>query len=367
MGNTINRNGRLPGILLAAALSVLCPAGFGEEADPPPSPEKTWRMGVFFWHDSPNDLEALEGIREALAALKRTDELLVEQADEDPKEADRILEKFRAEKVDVIFAMGTTAAKRAMERIKDIPIVFTAVTNPVVSGIVPSWEGSKKNLAGNSNWIPSETVLHVFRLAVPDLERLGILRSAGDSGVVSAAELEAMKNHLAEKGNLKGKGKGKGKEKQETGLKIVEAVADGVKEIPPKVQALAESGVQAIWVPIDKPIYENTDKVLEASEPLGIPVVSSSLKAAMNGAVVGVVVDYKMLGKGALAIAMEILEKDAEPGKIEIGTMKGYRVVANLGAARRCRYRLPLSLLVLADQILEDAEQGKGKAGGQRP
>ncbi|MEQ8764052.1 MAG: ABC transporter substrate binding protein, partial [Planctomycetota bacterium] len=153
-------------------------------------------IGVLFWHQSPNDFVAFEGIRSGFESAGREPTFFARQASSSEDAAHRILDEFRARRVDLVFAMGTQASLLAKERLEDIPIVFTAVTNPVESGVVPSWEGSKRNLAGNSNWIGPDKILPVFRMAVPRLSRLGVLRSE-KAGLVSEAELRGVRDYLA--------------------------------------------------------------------------------------------------------------------------------------------------------------------------
>ncbi|MEQ8765440.1 MAG: ABC transporter substrate binding protein, partial [Planctomycetota bacterium] len=118
------------------------------------------------------------------------------------------------------------------------------------------------------------------------------------------------------------------------------------------------AGVEAIWIPIDITIYENLELVRNVSDPLGIPLVSSSLRGAEAGAVAGVLVDYALLGQNAVVIALDILDGVRTPGEIPIGTMQGYQVIVNLTAARRCRYELPLAVLAVADRLIEPEGEG---------
>jgi putative ABC transport system substrate-binding protein len=303
--------------------------------------EEPRKLGVLFWHDSPNDEDALKGIRSALEETGRKFDLEVARADSDPEKAKALLDAFVSDPKELIFAMGTEAALLAAKHVKEIPIVFTAVTNPKESGVVTSWEGSGTNVAGNSNWIASETLLHVFRLAVPGLSRMGILRST-TSGKVSNAELRSMRQYLRRPDAPK--------------VEIIEEVVEDKDGIKPAVERMKKAGIQTIWIPIDYDIYHNMDRVLQAVEPHAIPLVSSSLKGIRAGALTGVVVDYALLGKQAVVIALDILERGADPGKMPIGVMHGYQVVVNLGAARRCHYQVPLSLLALADAIMEDVD-----------
>jgi len=305
--------------------------------------EIPWQLGVFFWHQSPNDQAALTGIRSAFKVRGRSHEFFVMQADSDPEKGRRLLVGLRSRRVDLVFAMGTEAALLAKKHISDLPVVFTAVTNPIESGVVPNWKSSGSNLAGNSNWIDPETTVRVFRLAVPRLQRLGVLRSRM-SGVVSAAELKGLRRYLKD-------GRSKGMT-----LSVIERELTDVKQIAKAVRELADSGVQAIWIPIDFQIYQNADKVLAAARERGLPIVSTSMKAVRTAAVAGVLPDYDLLGQRAAVIALRILEHKSRPMDIPIGTQRSHRVVVNLDVARRCDYELRLSALVLADQIIGGAE-----------
>lgn len=302
------------------------------------------RLGVLLWHQSPNDREALDGIRNALRIAGRSHSIEVVEADSDKDKAALGLAKLRRDEVDLVFAMGTEAALVCKELVTDLPVVFTAVTNPVESGIVPDWKGSRCNLAGNSNWIESRTVFEVFRLAVPDLRDLGVLRSAS-TGRVSAAELSAMREMLAAPGA--------------PDLRLSEQIAKDVDDLTAAVDRLAGQGVQAIWIPIDFLVYENIGRVAEAAARHRIPLVSSSLRGVKEAAVAGPVVDYEMLGERSVLIALDILDRHVEPGSIPIGRMAGYQLVVNLGAARRLGYRVPLPLLAVADLLLDGKPEEK--------
>jgi putative ABC transport system substrate-binding protein len=324
--------------LFAAALVSACvlPLPFASAQAPAP-----WRIGVLLWHRSPNDLQALEGIRNALRRSGRAHELEVVEADSDETRAVELIAQLRARPVALIVAMGTQAALLCKRHVTDLPVVFSAVTNPVESKLVPDWSGSGSNLAGNSNWIEPGTVLDVFRLAVPGLARLGVLRSSS-TGVVSAAELASMRALLA--GD------------RAPAVTLHEELADDVDGLDAAVARLAQAKVQAIWIPIDFLVYENIARVAAAARRHGVPLVSSSLRGVSEGAVAGLVVDYETLGERAVLIVLDVLEGRREPGAIQVGRMAGYQVVVNLAAARRAGYEVPLPMLAVADLILDESE-----------
>lgn len=310
------------------------------------------RVGVFFWHRSANDLAAFEGIRRAFEIAGVEHEFVVHHADGDETRARRLLDECTDEKLDVLFTMGTRATFLAQGWVGRLPIVFTAVTNPVEAGIVSSWtkryerSSTLVRLTGTSNWIPPDTVLHVFRLAVPTLRRLGVLRSS-ESGYVSEVELRGLRSAVA---------------KTKKPLEIVETIFDRRYGIEAAVADLLAKDVDAVWIPIDFTIYQQSEQILEAMSGKGIPVLSSSLRATKDAAIAGIVVDYELLGRKAGALALDILVRGAEPARIPVETMKGYQIVVNMTAAKRYGYELPLPLLVVADQVLvEESAQDSAK------
>lgn len=339
-GAVLQSRRRGPGcvaLLMLAAVQAIAQA-----PTPPPAPPaaERLRVGVFYWHDAPNDDAAFDGVQRGLAAAGYVCDFVVRRAGSDRELGLRQLDELVAAAPRLLFALGTQAALLARERVRTVPVVFTAVTNPVESGLAPNWEGTGANLCGNSNWIDSEKVLAAFRLAVPKLKHLGVLRSTAAS-VVSAAELRQMQRYLRGPGAPP--------------IELIEAVVDRPEELEPAIARLRGQGVEALWVPIDHLIYQNTARVLETLRGSGVPVLSSSLRGAEAGATVGVLVDYELLGERAAALARAVLQGKA-PGSLPVGTMQSYQVVVNLAAARATGYELPLSALLVADRILNRFE-----------
>jgi len=316
--------------LAAAALAIGPAAGAIEESESPR------RIGVLFWHESTNDELALEGFRAGLEIRGMPHALDIRHAHSQVAEARSHLERWERESYDLILALGTAAAKLAREQIGRVPVVYTAVTNPVLSGVADGWESSGTNIAGNSNWIPAETLLRVFRRSVPGLRRLGVIASR--SNPVPAAEIEGVQEALA-------------RQEPEDPLELVVARVDDETELGAAAERLV-ADVEAIWIPIDIVVYENLGRIRTVTDPRGIPLLSSSQRAAETGAIVSVVVDYRNLGKHAAGIAVRILEDGVAPESIPVGTLKGYRTLVDLKRAREIGYRLPLDVLCTADRLI---------------
>ncbi|MCB9917152.1 MAG: hypothetical protein H6832_01955 [Planctomycetes bacterium] len=316
----------------------------------PDTPQRVARVGVFFWHRSANDLAAFEGIQRAFSIRGLPVEFIVHHADGDERRAREQLDACRDAKLDLLFTMGTRATFLAQGWVGRMPIVFTAVTNPVEAGFAKSFgtrverSSTLVRMTGTSNWIPPETVLHVFRLAVPKMRRLAILRSS-DSGFVSAAELKDLSTAIERSGEP---------------LEVVEVVLDMRFGMQAALDRVLAADVDALWIPIDFPIYEQSAAIAEYLTGKGLPVLSSSLRATEDAAIAGVVVDYPLLGQRAAALAFAILLDEQDPQRMPIEMMQGYQIVLNLEAARRYGYELPLPLLAVADRVLGGETKDRG-------
>ena len=304
-------------------------------AEEAPGDRAEYRIGVLFWHDSPNDRVALEGFRAGLELRTSRYELDVVNVHSDEAAARERLRSWAETPVDLVLALGTRAAQLAREHAGPVPVVFTAVTNPVLTGVAEGWEGSGADVTGNSNWIPAATVLRTFRRAVPGMRRLGVIASRKNP--VPAAEIEEMKAALAADPN--------------GGLELEVRLVDTGDELTEAARHLVER-VDAIWIPIDFLVYENLHRIRAVTDPAKIPLLSSSKKGAEAGAIVGIIVDYSNLGKNAAALAVRILEDGDAPRSIPIGRLSGYRTIVHLARAREIGYRLPLEVVCTADQIL---------------
>lgn len=304
------------------------------------------RLGVFFWHDSPNDLATFAGIREGLRQARLPCTFVEQRADSDPGKAKAALAALRTANCDLVFAMGTQAALLARDELKGVPVVFAAVSAPVASGVVRSWEGSGTNLCGGSNWIAPQSVLEVFRLAVPSLKRLGILRSEA-SGVVSAAEQATMRAHLATlpPGHLE----------------LYEAVTTDATDIDAAVAKLLAAQVDAIWIPIDISIYRDIPAVRKALGGAKVPLLTTAAAGVRGGAIVGAVVDYSLHGRRTAALALDVLLHGKDPATLPIDRMHGAQIVVNLAAARQTGIDLPLSLLAVADELIDPEITNAGR------
>lgn len=325
---------RIPGFALCFVLAIGIGAAAGRTED-----ERIWRVGVLFWHASPNDERAWRGVEAGFRLAELAIEPEVRNVEEDADAGRELLQRWEKEGFDLVYALGTEAALLARDAIQEVPVVFTAVTNPFGSGVVDSWEGSGRNIAGNSNWIPPADVLEVFQAASPGLARLGVILNPRNR--VSLEEVAEARRWF--------------QAAPEKAVKLIEEGISGPTELTEAAERAMERGAQAIWIPIDYDVYRNLERVSAATMPRGIPLLSSQRSAVETDAIVGVAVDYEALGRNSVVLAKKILVDGADPGSLPVGRLRSFQTIVNLTAARRTGVELPLPLLATADRILDPA------------
>lgn len=297
------------------------------------------RIGVLFWHDSPADRLALAGVVEGIRVAGLPWRLLVRRARSNPEAARRHLEAFARERVDLVLTFGTEATRRGLRylRGRGLPLVFTAVTDPVGAGIVPSWRGSGSFYAGNSNHIGADRLLDDFRRVLPELRVLGVLFTPGNP--VSQGEIRDMRAVLERRASL--------------GIRLrPRAVPPGTDPGAAARELLWE--VDALWVPIDYGVYTRLGGVVAAARAARRPLLTTNPKAVPY-AVAAVLPDYHTLGMQAVVLMRRILVEGVEPGSLPVGTLRSRFLVLNLAAARAVGLRLTPRALAGADRILTEA------------
>ena len=307
-----------------------------------------YKIAVLMWHETKHDEEALAGFKEGIELSGLAHEFDIKRAYGDQAKCRQFLRQWKTEKVDLILTIGTNGTLWAMEEVKDIPIVFAAVTNPVISGIAESWASSGRNVTGSSNWISQKQQMTAFKECVPHLKTLGVIYNS-DNPVPVAEITEARKVCPSMEITLK------------------EATIKKVEELEKAVEHLANQGIDALWVPIESLVYRNMAEVGKLTCPRKLPVLSSTLEGLglseetkeAQISLAAMTVDYNALGRLCVPAAIEILTAGKNPKDIPIATLPNPLIVINANASEEIGYTIPPMFLAKANTILRGFEGQK--------
>lgn len=254
----------------------------------------------------------------------------------DPNRAQAIVQKFIEDKVDLIHSMGTAPTLAAMKAGARVPVVFSAVSDPVGAGIVP--EGSKPGqvtgtqLTGVSDRWPMGLQLETYARLVPQARTWGTLYNPTEAGsTLQARQLREAAARL--------------------GLQLVEVPVGGTGEVRQAALDLA-SRVQAIFVISDATVSADILAIQEAGDRHRIPNFTGVVSGVRRGALAAFGVDYFLAGYAAGKKAALVL-RVVNPGQIPWNLAEHFGLVLNQKAANALGIVLPVDMLRIADNVIE--------------
>ena len=181
------------GMSMVVAMMTGC-GGSKETSDSSNSAEKTYTIGIsqFAEHGSLDNCREgfIEGLKEEGLEEGKNLKIVTNNADADTGTAAQIAAQFVADKVDMICAIATPSAQAAYNAAMetDIPVVYTAVTNPVAAELANDDKSPVGNVTGTSDELPVEAQLRMIREILPDAKTIGILYTTSEANSVYSIE-----------------------------------------------------------------------------------------------------------------------------------------------------------------------------------
>lgn len=220
----------------------------------------------------------------------------------DPTVIGQMAAQLISDEVNVIIPIATPAAQIVQTATEDnqIPVVFSAVSDPVGAGLVESMEAPGANITGTSDALNTNAILDLMFAANPDIQKVGLLYSQSEDS--SKQPIADAKAYLDEKG-----------------IAYVEKTGTNNNEVIAAADALVAEQVDAIFTPTDNTIMTAELAIYEKFADAGIPHYAGADSFALNGAFCGYGVDYKNLGTATADMAIEVLQ-GADPAATEVQT-----------------------------------------------
>ncbi|MCX9460902.1 ABC transporter substrate-binding protein [Vibrio cholerae] len=244
-----------------------------------------------------------------------------------PAIAVQIARQFVGENPDVLVGIATPTAQALVSATKTIPIVFTAVTDPVGAKLVKQLEQPGKNVTGLSDLSPVEQHVELIKEILPNVKSIGVVYNPGEANAVSLMEL--LKLSAAKHG-----------------IKLVEATALKSADVQSATQAIAEKS-DVIYALIDNTVASAIEGMIVAANQAKTPVFGAATSYVERGAIASLGFDYYQIGVQTADYVAAILE-GKEPGSLDVQVAKGSDLVINKTAAEQLGITIPEALLARA-------------------
>lgn len=318
-------------LAVLAAAGALALTGCGGGGSAASSDAETYKIGITQYVSHPSLDAAREGFVEALEDAGLDVEYDEQNAQADQGTVTSIASRFAGDAdMDLVLAIATPSAIAAAQAITEVPILFTAVTDPEAAELVDSNEAPGANVTGTTDMNPVAEQIALVKQVAPDAETVGIIYSSGE--VNSIVQVEMAKEAAAAEG-----------------LAVVEkTIAEG-RDV---LQAAQTMDVDAIYVPTDNVVVNNFESVLQVAEEKKIPVIAGEADSVRRGGLITVGLDYHALGVQTGEMAVRILTQGADPAEMPVESQKEPQLVVNTAAAERMGVTLPQALLDSADETV---------------
>ena len=303
--------------------------------DRKPSKNRTYKVAeVFFAPNAVTDA-SIKGVRDRLRERGfiegRNIEYRTEHAQGEMALIPAILQKLDESDVDLIVAHTTPLLTACASMVKNKPVVFTEVYDPIAAGAGTSSDEHAAHITGVGSFPPLEKMIDTMEMLVPDLERIGVVYNNAEAN--SRKAVSVARDLLASRG-----------------LTLEEATVANSSEVLQASQVLTQKNVQVLWEIGDNTVIQGLEGMIKAGNSAGVPVVNADNMAVNRGSVVGVGISFYESGYASGELAARVLLGE-NPKDIPFEELAEVSLSANLTAARQLNVKLPAQLLQQCDRF----------------
>lgn len=208
-----------------------------------------------------------------------------------------------ADQVDILVGIATPVAMAMQSATEDtdIPVVFSAVSDPISTQLVDSMDAPGANITGTSDLLNTDAIMDLMFAADPEIENVALLYDVGQDSATSA--IESAKAYLEAKG-----------------VSYKEYTGTTNDEVMLAADSIVLDGMDAIFTPTDNTIMTAELSIYQTFADAGIPHYTGADSFALNGAFVGYGVDYEQLGVETANMINDILVNGSDPATTPVIT-----------------------------------------------
>ena len=324
----------LVALLLAASILGGCSKSQASISNSSQGEKKIIKIGINQIVEHPALDASRKGFIEALKSKGFEEgknlEIDFQNAQGEPATSQTIAQGFVSKKVDLILAIATPSAQASFNTTKNIPILITAVTDPVKAGLVKSMDKPDTNVTGTSDNVPIEKQFELLKQLIPNSKKIGIVYNTSEAN--SEIQVEAAK-----------------KAAPDFGIEVITVGVTNVNELPQALSSLLDK-IDVLYVPTDNLVVSAMPLIRSQCFKKSIPIIGSERGQVESGALATIGIDYYKLGFQTGLAAVEILNGKS-PKDIPITTLKDMQLVINTDAAKKLNINIPENLNSKAEKI----------------
>jgi putative tryptophan/tyrosine transport system substrate-binding protein len=245
----------------------------------------------------------------------------------------QIARKFVGDRVDLILSISTPSSQDAAAATKEIPILFSAITDPVSAGLVQSLSNPGRNLSGTTDRSPVAAQMDLIHEILPNAKRIGTIYNPGEANsVASVKEINA--------------------ESTKRGMILIEAPAPSSSAVKTAAETLVGK-VDAIHIPTDNTVVLALESVIKVCQDNKIPLFAADVESVSRGAMAAVAIDYYKLGRQTGAMAKKIFQLKSRISEMPVEEQKDLLLHLNIGQASRMGVKIGEPIVTRASKVIK--------------
>lgn len=298
-------------------------------------------IGQFAEHGSLDNCREgfLQGLAEEGFVEGENLTVLYQNAQADGANSSQIATNFVGRNVDLICAIATPMAQSAYSAAMEteIPVIYTAVTDPVAAELATEDGAPVGNITGTSDELPVKAQLEMIRQILPEAKTIGIMYTTSE---VNSESTIAQYKELA----------------PDYGFEIVETGISSSADVSLAADSLLTQ-VDCMTNLTDNTVVASLPVILDKANALNIPVFGSEIEQVRIGCLAAMGLDYIELGKQTGHMAAQVLKGEAEASQMNYEVIEEAAFYGNSKVAENLGITLPEELTSQAVELFDDIAQ----------
>lgn len=273
------------------------------------SGDPDYTIGIVQLAEHPALDDARRGFEDGLRELGINAEINYQNAGGEIPNTVAMSEKLVGDGVDLIYAIATPAAQSARQVAGEIPLLFSAVTDPVEAEIVDDWDNVGGNATGTSDMAPTADQLKMFKELDPSIETIGIIYNTSEPNSKVQVD-EVIELAPAE------------------GLKVETVGINNINDMAQAIDSLLNK-VDALYAVSDNMVASSVELVSHKLIENNMISVSAEESQVGGGFLITKGLSYYELGKQTAQMAKEILVDKVPVSDIPVGLAENIVTTVN--------------------------------------
>ncbi|MDF9842921.1 MULTISPECIES: ABC transporter substrate-binding protein [unclassified Paenibacillus] len=280
---------------------------------------KSYKIAISQYVEHPSLDATREGFLAALkdAGIVEGENLTVDFQNAQADQANNlsVAQKIAGDKNDLVLGIATPSAQALVQNVKDTPILFAAVTDPLDAKIVSDLEHPGGNVSGASDTNPEAItrLMNFIATQFPDVKKLGLIINEGEPNavVMSGIAKEELDKH---------------------GIELVKAAITNTSEVKQAAESLL-GRVDAFYITLDNSVVSGVDAIIQTANDNKLPFFSADRDTVEKGAFATVGFKYYDHGYQVGEMAADVLKNGTSPGDMKVSMQEKLDLILNLKAA----------------------------------